>query len=202
MTQLPLPINWRSNGQHSAIIVGDGNRDAIELLSRPDLWPSHCILLVGPPRSGRSTIAAEVASHGSADVIDDADQQDEAALFHRWNTAREAHRRLILVAADAPPRWTIALPDLRSRLAASGVARIIAPDETMVEAMIAQGLSETGTAFAPDVPRYLAPRLPRCYQSIEAAVAALNGDSLSSGRKISLPRARQMLEGSPLLSSD
>ncbi|MCE7797425.1 chromosomal replication initiator DnaA [Sphingobium sufflavum] len=207
MTQLPLPIDWRSSGQHSAIIVGDGNRDAVELLSRPDLWPSHCTLLVGPPRSGRSIIAAGIAAQGLADVIDDADRQDEATLFHRWNGAREVGRRLILVAADAPPRWAIALPDLRSRLSAAGVARIAAPDEAMVEAMIAQGLSESGTAFAPDVPRYLAPRLPRCYQSVEAAVTALTGDSLSSARKISLPRAKQvlegqMLEGVPLLTPD
>ncbi len=202
MTQLPLPIDWRSSGQHSAIIVGDGNRDAIDFLANPDLWPSHCTLLVGPPRSGKSTIAAEIVAQGLAEVIDDADGQDEAALFHRWNMAREAHRRLILVAADAPPRWAIALPDLRSRLSAAGVARIVAPDEGMIEAMIAQGLSESGTGFAQDVPRYLAPRLPRCYQSVEAAIAALNSDSLSSGRKISLPRAKQVLEGNAFLLPD
>lgn len=202
MTQLPLPINWRSTGQHSAIIVGEGNRDAISLLSTPDLWPSHCMLLVGPPRSGKSAIAADIAAQGLAEVIDEADQQNEAALFHRWNSAREERRRLILVALDAPPLWTITLPDLRSRLSAAGVARITAPDEVMVEAIIAQGLAEAGTAFAMDVPRYLAPRLPRCYESVEAAVTALNSESLSSGRKISLPRARQVLEGGPLLSSD
>ncbi|HEX7820453.1 MAG TPA: chromosomal replication initiator DnaA, partial [Sphingobium sp.] len=130
------------------------------------------------------------------------DSKDEAMLFHRWNSAREGRQRLILVAAEAPPRWPIALPDLRSRLSAAGVARITAPDEGMIEAMIAQGLAESGTGFAMDVPRYLAPRLPRCYQSVEAAVVALNGDSLSSGRKISLARAREVLEGNALLSSD
>lgn len=202
MSQLPLPIDWRNSGQHGELIVGEGNRDAVELLSQPQLWPSHCTLLVGPARSGKSTIAAEIAALGIADVVDDADRQDESALFHRWNAARERGRLLILVAADAPPRWAITLPDLRSRLSAAGVARIKAPDEMMIEAMVAQGLAQSGTAFAPDVPRYLAPRLPRCYHSVEATVAALNGESLSSGRKISLARARQVLEGSSLLSAD
>jgi hypothetical protein len=203
--QLPLPIDWRSSGQRGAIILGTGNRAAIDLLSAPALWPSHCMLLVGPPRSGRSTLAAGIAAQGLAEVIDDADRQDEALLFHRWNIAREAAdgagHPLILVAADAPPRWAITLPDLRSRLSTAGVARITAPDEAMVEAMIVQGLDEAGTAFAPDVPRYLAPRLPRCYETVDAVVAALNRDSLSSARKISLPRARQVLEEQSLLPS-
>lgn len=200
--QLPLPIDWRSSSQGGSIVIGEGNREALDIVSRPELWPSHCLLLVGPPRSGRSTIAAGIAQQELAEVVDDADQADEATLFHRWNAARESNRRLVLVAEDIPPRWTIALPDLRSRLSAAGVARIEAPDEAMVEAMVAQRLAEAGTAFGADVPRYLAPRLPRCYQQVEAAVVALNSESLSSGRKISLPRAKTVLEGSGLLSSD
>lgn len=201
MIQIPLPIDWRG-GRQQGIVTGEGNRDALDLIARPDLWPSHCLLLVGPPRSGRSTIGAAVAARGLTEVVDDADRADEASLFHHWNAVREAQGRLILIAADAPPRWAIALPDLRSRLSAAGVARIGAPDEAMIEAMIAQGLAEAGTAFAPDVPRYLAPRLMRCYDSVEAAIAALNSDSLSSARKMSLARARQVLEGSHLLSSE
>lgn len=200
--QLPLPIDWRSSGQDSGVVLGEGNAHALDLLSRPHLWPSHCMLLVGPPRSGRSTIAAEIARQGIADSIDDADRADEAALFHRWNVAREAGQRLIFVAADVPPHWVIALPDLRSRLSSAGVARIDAPDEAMIEAMIVQGLGRAGTAFAADAPRYMAQRLPRCYQQIEAALAVLTSESLSSGRKISLPRAKLALEGSGLLSAD
>lgn len=200
--QLPLPIDWRSIGAGGSVVIGEGNRDALELLARPELWPSHCLLLVGPPRSGRSTIAAGTARQAGIEVIDDAPLQDEAALFHRWNTVRESNGRLLLVACDAPPRWQISLPDLRSRLSAAGVARIYPPDEAMMDAMIVQGLAATGTAFGADLPHYLAQRLPRCYQTIEAAVALLNSESLSSGRKISLQKARQILEGSDLLSTE
>jgi hypothetical protein len=202
MIQLPLPMDWQGRGRGAPIIVGAGNRDALDLLARPDLWPSHCMLLVGPPRSGRSSIAERIAQAGLAEVIDDADLADEAMLFHRWNAAREAGRSLVLVAAAAPPVWAITLPDLHSRLAAAGIARLAPPDEAMVEAMIAQGLAQSGTAFGADVPRYLAPRLARCYQTVESVVAALNLDSVSSSRKISLPRARQVLEGRALLSAE
>lgn len=202
MTQLPLPIDWRSGGRPGTIVIGEGNADAVALLDRPDLWPSHCMLLVGPPRSGRSTLAAAAAGRGAADVIDDADHEAETALFHRWNSAREAGERLLLVAAEAPPIWAITLPDLRSRLSAAGVARIGPPDEAMVEAMIAQGLAAAGAAFAADVPGYLAPRLPRCYQTVEAAISALAADSLSSGRKISLQRVKAVLDEGDLLAPD
>ncbi|CAN5274487.1 DnaA regulatory inactivator HdaA [soil metagenome] len=212
MTQLPLPIDWRSSGRRGsegqdAVVIGEGNRDALALLERPAFWPSHCMLLIGPPRSGRSTIAADIARRGLAEVIDDADQEEETALFHRWNSARENSRSLLLVANEAPPTWAIALPDLRSRLSAAGIARIGPPDEAMIEAMIAQGLGQAGTAFGADVPRYLAPRLARCYQQVEAAVTALVTESLSSGRRISLQRAKDVLaeavlEGNHLLSSE
>lgn len=206
MTQLPLPIDWRSSGRRvsegkGTIVIGEGNRDALLLLERPAFWPSHCMLLVGPPRCGRSTIAADIAQRGYAEVIDDADGAEEAGLFHRWNMAREAGRSLLLVAGEAPPVWSITLPDLRSRLSAAGVARIGPPDEAMIEAMVAQGLAEAGIAFGQDVPRYLAPRLPRCYREVETAVTALIAESFSSGRRISLQRAKDMLEGNKLLPS-
>lgn len=199
MIQLPLPIDLQGHGGTGAIIIGDGNQAALDLLAHPDLWPSHCLLLVGPPRSGRSTIAAAMASNPDIHVVDDADQANEAGLFHDWNATRESGRHMLLIAADAPPRWPISLPDLRSRLGAAGVARILPPDEAMIGALLVQGLSQAGTAFAPDMPRYLAARLQRCYQTVEAALVALNTESLSSARKISLPTARQILAGGGLL---
>ncbi|HTH28107.1 MAG TPA: chromosomal replication initiator DnaA [Sphingobium sp.] len=193
MIQIPLPLDWTSRGGQNMVVAGEANREALDLLGRPQLWPSHCTILAGPPRSGRSTIAAAIAATG-LQVIDDADRVDEAALFHDWNAARETGRALLLVAAAAPPIWTIALPDLRSRLATAGVARIHAPDEPLIEALISEGLSRDGTAYAPDVPPYLAARLPRCYQAIDTAITALNADSLSSGRKISLLKAKEVME--------
>lgn len=202
MIQLPLPIDWLKRGKRGAVIEAEPNREALAFLARPTLWPSHCALLVGPPRSGRSTIAAIVCQQSGIRVVDDADQADEVMLFHDWNATREAGEPLLLIASEAPPLWSITLPDLRSRLSAAGIARILPPDEALTETLLAQGLSEAGAAFAPDVPRYLAARLPRCYQDIEAMIAALNAASLSSGRKISLLRARQLLEERQLLAGE
>ncbi len=194
MIQIALPLDWADRGRSHGPVEAEANREALELLARPDLWPSHCMLLVGPPRSGRSRIAAAVAAAGLADVIDDARAMDEAALFHRWNGAREAGHRLLLITDAAPAEWTVALPDLRSRLAAAGIARIGPPDEALIAELIALGLTEAGTRFSGDLPRYLAARLPRDYGAVDQAIVALNRHSLAAGVKISLAVAKTCLD--------
>lgn len=194
MIQIALPLDWSNRAPAHGPVEAEANREALELLARPDLWPSHCMLLVGPPRSGRSRIAALVAAAGLADVVDDAREQDEATLFHRWNAAREGGRRLLLVTDAAPPEWTVALPDLRSRLAAAGVARIGPPDEALVAELIARGLTEAGSPFSADLPRYLAARLPRDYAAVDQTIVALNRHSLATGAKISVAVAKTCLD--------
>jgi chloramphenicol 3-O-phosphotransferase len=113
--QIPLPIDLTSRSDQRAVILGEANREALEILTQPQHWPSHCMILAGPRRSGRSSIAVAVQAMGAIRVIDDADQSAEAALFHNWNAAREEGQPLLLIAEAPPPIWAIALPDLRSR---------------------------------------------------------------------------------------
>lgn len=195
LRQPPLPIDWRDVEQGRPVLVGEANRAALSFVERPDLWPSHCALLVGPPRSGRSTIAHALAGTGMADVIDDADGLDEAELFHAWNRTREAGVRLLLVARAAPPVWQIALPDLASRLATAGVARIGAPDEALTEALIADGLATIGAPFSADLPRWLARRLPRSYVAVDRIIALLNRAALGTGKRITPALAAPWLDG-------
>lgn len=193
MIQIALPLDWSDRGRGLGPIEADANREALDIIARPELWPSHCLLLAGPHRSGRTRIADAVAAIGIADIIDDAQGLDEALLFHRWNAAREAERRLLLVVEAAPPDWVIALPDLRSRLSAAGVARIGPPDETLAAELIARGLAEAGTRFASDLPRYLAARMPRDYGAIDDCIGALNRHSVETGVKISVAAAKSCL---------
>lgn len=193
MSQLPLPIAWSGRGRADSLLIHDSNRAAIAFLRAPAAWPSHCSLLVGAPKSGRTLIGALLAAEIGMVVIDDADRQDEEHLFNRWNETRDEGRPLLLIAAEPPPLWRIALPDLRTRLATAAVVRIDPPDEAISAALIAHGLELAGSAFAPDVPEFLARRTARCYEDIEAAVVRLNALSLSVGGKLSIASARQVL---------
>lgn len=192
MSQLPLPIGWSRRGAGS-LLVHPANADALALLRDWARWPSPCSLLVGPRRSGR-TLAGELFVNESGGLlIDDADKEDDERLFNLWNDARDTGRPLLLVAENAPPAWKVKLPDLRTRLATAAIGRITLPDEATAAALIANGLERAGSAFAPDLPVFLARRTERCYAAIDDVLAQLNALSLARGQKLSVALARQAL---------
>jgi predicted nucleic acid-binding protein len=193
MSQLPLPMAWSRRGGGESLLIHGANAEAIGFLRDWTSWPSHCALLVGPRKSGRTLMGQLFEAETGAMVVDDADQAAEERLFHLWNEARDSGRALLLIAAEAPPVWRIALPDLRTRLATAAVARIGPPDEAISAALIAHELELAGSAFAPDVPEFVARRTPRCYEDIDALVTRLNSLSLASGQKLSVGLARQTL---------
>src|SRR3546814_15275175 len=86
-------------------------------------------ILVGPRKSGRSLLARIFGAKSHGSIIDDADRVAETDLFHAWNRAQAERHPLLMVTEQAPPEWKVRLPDLRSRLAASAVARLGAPDD-------------------------------------------------------------------------
>lgn len=202
MSQLPLPIAWPDPGEAGSLLVTAANSAAIALLRDWARWPAPATLLVGPPRSGRSLIGALFARESGGTLVDDAEAADEQRLFHLWNEARDSGRPLLLIARQAPPLWKIGLPDLRTRLATAAIARIEPPDESVTAMLIAHGLEQAGSAFAPDMTDFVAWRVTRCYESIARVTAALNAESLASGRKLSVASARAALERSGLLAAD
>jgi chromosomal replication initiation ATPase DnaA len=99
----------------------------------------------------------------------------------------------------APGEWQVALPDLRSRLAAAPHVRIEEPDNALMRALIETGLARAGSAFAADVPEWIARRLERSYAAVAAALDVLNRASIESARKISVISAKEMLQNCHLL---
>src|SRR3546814_12513632 len=99
-------------------------------------------------------------------VVDDARQADEEALFHAWNDAQTGHYPLLLI-ADAPPaQWDIALPDLRSRLAAAPHVALEEPDDELPLALLGKGLSDCGDAWPHDLPGWVNRRVDGSLASI------------------------------------
>ncbi|HZV56086.1 MAG TPA: chromosomal replication initiator DnaA [Sphingobium sp.] len=202
MIQLPLPMAWGEQGEADRLLMTPANAQAVTLLRDWARWPSPATLLVGPPRSGRSLMGRLFVAESGGALVDDADQADEEQLFNQWNMARDSGRPLLLIAREAPPLWAVALPDLRTRLATAAVARIAPPDEAIAAALIAQGLVRAGSAYAPNLPEFVARRVTRCYQSIDRVVSALNAESLSSTRKLTVAMARAALGAAGLLADD
>ena len=177
--QLALPLDEERAGD-SELIVTAANEAAVALLERPDRWPVRSLILSGPRKSGRSLHARLAAKRTGARVLEAADRVDETAVFDAWNEAERGGPPLILLADRPPPAWTPDLPDLRSRLAASPVARLADPDEAMADALLEKLLLRRGLFSGVALRREALIRLPRSHLAIvRFADAVARGPALT-----------------------
>ncbi|RVT42238.1 HdaA/DnaA family protein [Sphingobium algorifonticola] len=207
MSQISLPFDWSGQGTPVSgdFLVSEANRIAVQHIEGWHDWPVQVSVLSGPPRSGKSTLGRHFVRQSGGTVIDDADGTRDEALFHAWNRAQNDRRPLLMIADRAPGQWTVALPDLRSRLAAVPHVRIAEPDDALVRALIERGLATGGSAWSPDLPDWLQHRIERSYAAIAQVLSCLHAASLSHGRKISVPFAKEALQSAgflPIVWSD
>ena len=190
MSQFDLPLDWPAPDR-DGFILGDPNRAAVDLLETSSSWPVPVALLTGPPRSGRSLLARRFAAQlPSARVIDDAQFEQEEALFHAWNAA-VVGAPLLIVASAPPPLWQVALPDLASRLAATPQAAIAPPDDPLLAALLEKLLIERGRPAPRGLVGAIAARVERSYAAVEGAVAMLDR---AAGPRLTVPLARSLLD--------
>lgn len=179
-SQFALPLAPDHSPSAARIVMGESNAGAIAALSAPDSWPFRTAILSGPPRSGKSLLAAWFEQGGGV-VLDDADKMDETAVFHRWNRAQEEKTPLLLTATTREGGWKITLPDLGSRLGAALWLEIEAPDDAMMADLIAAHAETRLLPLSEDHARYLASRCERTHIAAERLVATI--DRLSLERK-------------------
>ena len=158
MNQIALPFDWPAPETAESFIVTAANAEAVKWLEHPATWPVRATLLTGPRKSGRSLLGRIIASKSDATLIDDAETQREADIFHRWNLAQEDRKPLVIIALYPPPQWKIALPDLASRLKATPHVRISEPDDELVGLLLEKLLGQRGLGLKPDVRAYVMAR--------------------------------------------
>jgi chromosomal replication initiation ATPase DnaA len=174
VSQIALPLVAGTLGP-SRIVIGPANAHVAEALTHPDNWPFRTAVLTGPPRSGKS-LFARWFGESDGEAIDDAQDLDEAELFHRWNRAQEQGTPLLIVGGEPP--WNIALPDLKSRLGAALQLEIGLPDDEMAETLLALFAEQRSLPLSADAADYLVPRAGRSYADLEKLVAAIDRLSL------------------------
>jgi chromosomal replication initiation ATPase DnaA len=209
MSQISLPFEWHGSGQGGAdagdFLVSDANRLAVAHLERWREWPLSVSVLTGPPLSGRTTLAGHFARMSGGEIIDEAQGEDEHRLFHAWNEAQTERRPLLMIGHAPPASWTVALPDLRSRLAAAPHVAIEEPDEALARALICRAFDLAGANYASDLPDWLLRRVEHRYGAISEVTRLLDMAALSSGRKISVAMAKETLQAAgflPIVSPD
>ena len=199
MNQIALPFAWPVADKEEDFLLSDTNRAAFDHLARWSLWPVMASLLTGPRKSGRSLLGRIFVRKTGGRLFDDAEDHDEEALFHAWNDA-QAQRKPLLIIADSPsPRWSIRLPDLRSRIAATPHVEIGAPDDALIGQLILKLLGDRGIAAPAELGEFLVPRIERSYVAILMVVDVLDRVMLSHHRRMTIPLAKRALDEAGLI---
>jgi chromosomal replication initiation ATPase DnaA len=197
--QIALPLDWPQSEGTSRFIVSDANRDAFDHFRNWSMWPVKATILAGPPRSGRTLLARSFVERVGGRLFDEAEHRDEEELFHAWNQAQDSGRPLVMVTDDVPPVWSPVLPDLKTRLAVTPVARINHPDDALFSALIQLHFADRGLHIPADALRFMSERLDRDYWSAERAVEAVDRFAISERARLSLPTIRRALINSRLI---
>jgi chromosomal replication initiation ATPase DnaA len=194
------------------------NRDALDAVLRWPDWPAPACLLIGPDGSGKSHLAKIWAERSGAVmlrgrelwepaqplrrldravacVVDDAEEVgQEDMLFHLWNLLAGRRGSILFTAACPLAGWGLQLPDLRSRLMTAWPARIGAPDDELLAALLVKQLADRQIRTEADVVAFLVRRMERSFASARVVVRALDQASLRARRPVTMKLARDVLE--------
>ena len=221
--QLPLELAPRPALGREDFLVAPSNEVAVAWIDRWPDWPGPVLALYGPPGCGKTHLCQvwraasgaveidgprlaraeppELLGAARVCVLDDAEAilGGEAAvaerLLHLFNSVVERGGQVLLAAQAAPARWPCGLADLGSRLAAATAVRLEAPDDGLIEAVLVKLCADRQLAVGEEVLRYLLARMERSFAAARSLVAALDRASLAEGRAVTVPLARQVLEG-------
>jgi len=200
MSQFALPFEWPADPRDDEFLVSDSNARAVHGLEHWGAWPVMSALLTGPRKSGRSLLARIFAAKSGGAILDDAERQSETAIFHAWNRAQAERHPLLIVADAAPPEWIIKLPDLGSRLAATPVLQIGAPDDMLMRALFERQFVKRGLDARPDLIDWLIARVERSHIAVMRAVDVLDQEVLERRKRLSIPLARATLSAAGLIA--
>jgi len=211
--QIPIPFEHRPALQRDDYLVTPANAEAVAWIDRWPDWPGPLLAVWGAEGCGKSHLAqvflartdgrlltmpdADVVEAGGAYVLEDLDRipsLDEEALFHLFNALKSAEGRILVTARTAPARWSIALPDLTSRLKGSPAVEITAPDDALLAALLVKHFSDRQLRVDAEVVAYMVPRMNRTFQAAADLVAAIDAEAMARKRAVTVPLVRKVLE--------
>lgn len=218
---------------YADFLVADSNVEAVGWLRRWPRWPAPTLIIHGPEGCGKTHLAHALAGQTGARlvaaaelgridpltllagapgaVVDDADtcaQQglEERALLHLVNAVGESGGTLLLTARLAAGHWSVALPDLRSRLNAAASAGIGEPDDALIRAVLGKLFVERQLRVGEEVLSYIVARMERSLSAANLLVERLDAEGLAAQRPVTIPLVRAVLgeaatEAEPALPS-
>lgn len=216
--QIPLDLGHQPALSEGDFLVAPCNAEAYAWLERWPQWPGSASVIFGPAECGKTHLAHLFAARSGAVtvagcalavadpprllalaravVVEDCDRGalDEAALFHLINLVKESGAFLLLTGREAPARWKVGLPDLRSRLNAMPALAIGAPDDAVLAAVLVKLFSDRQIKVGEELVIYLLGRMERSFAAAARLVERLDHAALAGRRAVTVPLARSVLE--------
>jgi len=118
----------------------------------------------------------------------------EQPLFHLFNRMRESSRPLVFAARTSPAGCAISLPDLKSRLGWDLVFRLAPLREEERFAALHRRALLRGMEIPDEVLDYLSRRIARDMHSLFHWLERLDRESLSAGKRLTIPFVRELLD--------
>jgi len=205
--QIPLDLSLRPDYREARFVSAPSNSEARAALAPDSIWANGVLALIGPKGSGKThlghlwavqnsavnvSINDDLSSlgewRGRALWIDSADAASEQLLFAVINMAMRGEIPTLLLTARIPPSlWSVEIPDLRSRLGAMQVARLLEPEDELLEAIYRKLFLDRGLKVQDNLIAYLLLRQDR---SVDAAFAVVDRlDKLAAAEKVNVTRA-------------
>lgn len=213
--QLALELPFEERRGSEDFFVGPSNEAAWAAVEAWPDWPDPLLVLVGPEGSGKSHLAGiwaerahawrrsadaiadapHLASAGAL-VIEDIDRGavDEASFFHLLNMMRDRDGFILATARSEPSRWRLATPDLASRIRRAPLARIAAPDDALLRALLVKLFLDRQLTVDTAVIETIIARSERSFAAARRVVEALDQAGLSLGRRITRAMAQTVIE--------
>ncbi|MBV1800298.1 chromosomal replication initiator DnaA [Siccirubricoccus sp. G192] len=221
--QLALPLPFAASHDPADLLEDRSNQAALAWLRRPQDWPGGRLALFGPAATGKTHMLRGLAAargwpvlegprlrglaalRGMPEVppgpglaVDDADcAAEEEALLHLLNLCAEGGQAVLLAGREAPARWPVALPDLRSRLRAMTAVAVLPPSDSLLAALLQKHFTDRQLRVDPGVQAWLLPRLPREAAAVAEAAARLDRAALATGGRLTRSLARAALADLP-----
>jgi len=220
--QLPLPLPFATSHDPADLLEDESNRAALAWLRRPEDWPGGRLALFGPAATGKTHMLRGMAAErgwpvlegpmlrglpevppGPGLAVDDADcAAEERALLHLLNLCAERRQPVLLAGREAPARWPVALPDLRSRLRAMTAVAVQPPGDSLLAALLQKHFADRQLRVDPGLQAWLLSRLPREAAAVAEAAARLDRAALATGGRLTRALTRAALEGMPGFEED
>lgn len=211
--QLTLDLAGRASFAREDFVVGEANRVALGWIDRWPDWPGGALVLHGPEGSGKSHLGAIwiersravrivgkaplPAEPSTSILLEDlaSPLPDEAAMLHLYNRLSAAGLSLLMTGRTPPAAWTVALPDLRSRLLSVPAAALALPDDALLRALLRKLFVDRQLVVGDRILEFMLARMERSCADARALVASIDQAALAGRREVTLPLVAAVLAG-------